>query len=79
LLSELVAFNDPADDEYEDEEDGASYYLGEQLSRSFWIYGNVAKGDAATYLKLYYETSRVDVVKALAYSQTFHKLQNKRR
>lgn len=79
LLRELVVFNDPDDDEYEEEENESEYYLGKDLSSSFWIFGNVARGDVATYLRLYYETSRVDVIKSLAYSQTFNKLQKKRR
>lgn len=79
LLNELVVFNDPDDDEFEEEENEAAYYLDANLSASFWIYANVAKGDINTYLKLYYETSRVDVVKAFAYSQTLHKLHKKQR
>lgn len=79
LLSELVVFNDPDDDEYEEEENRSAYYLDTELATSFWIYANVARGDVATYLKLYYETSRADVVKALAYAQTLYKLQKKQR
>lgn len=71
-------FNDPDDDEYEDDEDdGASYYLGEDLSKNYWIYKALAKGDASTYLRLYYETSRVDVVQLLAYTVTFAKERKK--
>lgn len=72
-------FNDPDEDEYEEDEDGAVYYLGKELNNSFWIFSNVANGDANSFLKLYYETSRVDVVKTLAYSLTYTKLRNKRR
>jgi hypothetical protein len=79
LLSELVVFNDPADDEYEEEESEAQYYLGNDLSGAFWIFANVAGGNVDTFLRLYYDTSRVDVVKSLAYSQTYIKIQNKRR
>lgn len=78
LLSELVAFNDPEDDEYQDEDVSASYYLGDKLAESFWIFSGAANGDVGTYLKLYFETSRVDAIKALAYSRTFFKLQKKR-
>jgi len=77
-LENLVVFNDPDDDEYEDEEDdGANYYLGEDLSKNYWIYKALAKGDAGTYLRLYYETSRVDVVQLLAYTITFAKERKK--
>jgi hypothetical protein len=78
LLSELVAFNDPEDDEYEERDEDPVYYLGDKLSESYWIFSGAANGDVGTYLKLYFETSRVDVIKALAYSRTFYKLQKKR-
>ena len=79
LLSELVVFNDPDDDEFEEEEGEANYYLGSELSGAFWIFANVASGNVDTFLRLYYDTSRLDVIKALAYSQTYIKIQNKRR
>lgn len=73
----MVIFNDPDDDEYEEEELGAEYYLGEELSDNYWIFKLIAKGDAGTYLKLFYETSRVDVFKTLAYTLTFAKEKSK--
>lgn len=78
LLSELVAFNDPEDDEYEDDDINAIYYLGEELADSFWIFSGVAHGDVSTYLRLYFDTPRIDVVKAFAFSRTYYKLQKKR-
>jgi hypothetical protein len=79
LFSELVAFNDPDEDEYEEDDSYSSrYYLGEEFSQSYWIFSGVANGDVATFLKLYFETSRLEVVKTFAFSRTFHKLNKKR-
>jgi hypothetical protein len=74
-----VVFNDPDDDEYEEDEGESIYYLGKELNSAYWIFDTIAKGNADTFLKLYYETSRTDVFKTLAYSRTYHKLRNKRR
>ena len=75
-LSELVIFNDPDDDEYEESEDGSAYYLGE-LSGQYWIFKGAANGDPAAYLRLYYDTPRVDVIKTYAYLITYHKERRK--
>lgn len=78
-LENLVVFNDPDDDEYEDDDEteNGSYYLGEELNENYWMYKILAKGNADTFLRLYYETSRVDVIKILAYSATFAKERSK--
>ena len=76
-LTELVIFNDPDEDEYEaDDGDGSAYYLGE-LSGQYWIFKGVANGDPAAFLRLYYDTSRVDVIKTYAYLITYHKERRK--
>jgi len=73
-FNNLVVFNDPDDEEYEDDDENESYYyLGEDLSLNYWIFQSVADGDVGTYLKLFYETSRVDIVKMLAYKATRNK------
>lgn len=77
MVEELVIFNDPDDDEYEEEDLGAEYYLGEEFSNDYWIYKLVAKGDAGVFLKLYYETSRLDVFRTLAYTLTLAKEKQK--
>lgn len=77
MMEELVVFNDPDDDEYEEEELGAEYYLGEELAQDYWIYKMIAKGDAGVHLKLFYETSRLDVYKMLAYTLTHAKEKSK--
>ena len=72
-----MIFNDPDDDEYEQEdEDGSAYYLGE-LSGQYWIFKGAANGDPAAYLRLYYDTPRVDVIKTYAYLITYHKERRK--
>ena len=71
-LAELVIFNDPDEDEYEENENESAYYLGE-LSGQYWIFKGVANGDPAAFLRLYYDTSRVDVIKTYAYLITYHK------
>jgi hypothetical protein len=71
-----VIFNDPDDDEYEESEDGSAYYLGE-LSGQYWIFKGAANGDPAVYLRLYYDTPRVDVIKTYAYLITYHKERRK--
>ena len=75
-LSELVIFNDPDDDEFEESENESAYYLGE-LSGQYWIFKGVANGDPAAFLRLYYDTSRVDVIKTYAYLITYHKERRK--
>lgn len=73
-MENLVVFNDPDDDEYEEEDEMTGlYYLGEELNANYWMFKAIAKGDTATYLRLYYETSRVDVVRMLAYTITYAK------
>ena len=75
-LSELVVFNDPDEDEYETDEDGSAYFLGE-LSGQYWIFKGAANGDPAAFLRLYYDTPRVDVIKTYAYLITYHKERRK--
>ena len=75
-LSELVIFNDPDDDEYEESENESAYYLGE-LSGQYWIFKGAANGDPAAFLRLYYDTPRVDVIKTYAYLITYHKERRK--
>lgn len=75
-MSELVVFNDPDEDEYEDYDNMSADYLGE-LNGQYWIFKGVAGGDPAAYLRLYYDTSRVDVIKTYAYLITFHKERRK--
>jgi hypothetical protein len=76
-LEDLTVFNDPDDDEYEEDDESSAYYLGQDLSKDYWIYKAIAKGDAIAFVKLYYETSRLDVVKILAYTMTFAKEKRK--
>lgn len=75
-MSELVIFNDPDDEEYEESDESSAYYLGE-LSGQYWIFKGAANGDPATYLRLYYDTARVDVVRTYAYLITYHKERRK--
>lgn len=73
-MENLVVFNDPDDDEYEEEDEmTGAYYLGDELNANYWIFKAIAKGDVSTYLRLYYETSRVDVIRMLAYTVTYSK------
>lgn len=76
-MNELVVFNDPDDDEFEEEDIGPEYYLDSELTHNYWIFKAVAKGDAGLYLKLIYETSRVDVFRAFAYAMTLAKEKKK--
>lgn len=77
-IDNLVVFNDPDDDEYEDDDGNntASYYLGDELSSNYWIFRAVAKGDVGSYMRLYYDTSRVDVIRMLAFTMTLNKEKN---
>lgn len=77
LLEDLTVFNDPDDDEYEETDgDESAYYLGEIVG-SYWIFKGVAGGDPAAYLRLYYDTPRVDVIRTYAYTITYHKERRK--
>lgn len=75
-LSDLTVFNDPDDEEYEESDDESAYFLGE-LSGQYWIFKGVAQGDPAAFLRLYYDTPRVDVIRTYAYTITYHKERRK--
>lgn len=68
-----MVFNDPDEDEYESSEDEAFELLGEELHSSYWIFRNIAQGDVSVFLRLYNETPRLEVIKALAFKMTYHK------
>lgn len=71
-LNELVVFNDPDDKEYLDE-DTSEAYLDTDLVNEYIIFRAVANGEPSTYLKLYYETSRLEVIKIYAFNLTYKK------
>lgn len=78
LIENLTVFNDPDEDEYEEEDENwGVYYLGADLAKNYWIFKGVAGGDATAYMRLYFDTPRIDVYKAYAYVVTFHKERRK--
>lgn len=75
-LNELVVFNDPDDDRFDDEPLCVGY-LGDEFIDKYVIYRNIANGDPATYIDLYYNMSRVEMIRIYAMNLTFIKEKNK--
>lgn len=77
MLNEWVVFNDPDDDKYLDENEPlALLYLNESILDQYFVFRNVANGDAAMYKELYYKTSRLELFQIYAMNATYNKERN---
>lgn len=74
-LGELTVFNDADDKEFEEEESEAERYLEKDLMSKYYIYKGVANGNTSDFMKLYYHTSRIDVIQMYAFNITYKKEQ----
>jgi hypothetical protein len=77
MVNEWVVFNDPDDDKYVEEEPLALLYLNEEILDEYFVFRNIANGDARQFKELYYHTSRLDMFKIYAMNLTYIKERNK--